>query len=163
MLPRIDLLNVASEIEFVAAIHLLFEPAPPLVKQLLLHRPFSSYSQLIDVSEQCIATMSEETQILVVNAHPRIGAPMQSLSVLSKKEQGSDVPPPSVLQRLEHLNQEYEETFGFKFVVFVNGRSRADIVTVLEERMMNTRGEELQTGLKDMILIARDRLSKLNK
>jgi 2-oxo-4-hydroxy-4-carboxy-5-ureidoimidazoline decarboxylase len=66
-----------------------------------------------------------------------------------------------VLEQLARLNHEYEEKFGFKFVVFVNGRSRAIIVDILKARLENGREQELETGLRDMILIARDRLNKL--
>lgn len=65
---------------------------------------------------------------------------------------------------LDYLNPilpAYEKKFGFKFVVFVNGRSKAQIVPVLRERLDNTAEEELATGLEAMILIAKDRLKKL--
>ena len=55
------------------------------------------------------------------------------------------------------MNHEYEQRFGFRFVVFVNGRPKSAILEVLRERLRNARDAELQTGLHDMFLIARDR------
>jgi 2-oxo-4-hydroxy-4-carboxy-5-ureidoimidazoline decarboxylase len=65
-----------------------------------------------------------------------------------------------VLAELADLNRAYEEKFGFRFVVFVNRRSRAEIVPVLRERLEHTRAEELDTGLGELVAIAKDRWSR---
>ena len=62
-----------------------------------------------------------------------------------------------MLAELAYLNQVYEEKFGFRFVVFVNGRSRAELLPVLQERLARTREEELETGLEELVRIAEDR------
>ena len=43
-----------------------------------------------------------------------------------------------VLAELARLNDEYERRFGFEFVVFVNGRTRAELLPVLRERLRRT-------------------------
>jgi 2-oxo-4-hydroxy-4-carboxy-5-ureidoimidazoline decarboxylase len=62
-----------------------------------------------------------------------------------------------VLAELAELNRAYEETFGFRFVVFVNGRPRREIVPVLRERLGRTREQELETGVDELVRIAIDR------
>ena len=64
------------------------------------------------------------------------------------------------LTELAYLNQVYEEKFGFRFVVFVNGRPKSEILTVLQERLDRSRDEELETGLRELVAIARDRCQK---
>jgi 2-oxo-4-hydroxy-4-carboxy--5-ureidoimidazoline (OHCU) decarboxylase len=59
-----------------------------------------------------------------------------------------------VLVELAELNRAYEQKFGFRFVVFVNGRPRREIVPVLRERMERTREQELQTGVDELVQIA---------
>jgi 2-oxo-4-hydroxy-4-carboxy--5-ureidoimidazoline (OHCU) decarboxylase len=54
----------------------------------------------------------------------------------------------------------YEEKFGFRFVVFVAGRPKREILNVLSERIGNTREEELETGLRELVAIARDRWTR---
>ena len=44
----------------------------------------------------------------------------------SLQEQGA-----AELPELDRLNAEYEQRFGFRFVVFVNRRSKAEILEVL--------------------------------
>jgi len=65
-----------------------------------------------------------------------------------------------VLDELARLNDEYERRFGFEFVVFVDGRTRAELLPVLRDRLENTRGEELETGLRALCAIARDRWTR---
>ena len=89
----------------------------------------------------------EEEQVEALAAHPRIGE--------RSPEQRGDAP--DVLAELAELNRAYEEKFGFRFVVFVNRRSRAELLPVLRERLARTRPEELETGIRELIAIARDR------
>jgi len=104
--------------------------------------------------EQTFAELTEQEQREALNAHPAIGA--RNLSERSASEQGKGGHP-AVLTELAYLNQVYEEKFGFRFVVFVNGRPKSEILEVLQQRLERTRQEELQTGLRELVAIARDR------
>jgi 2-oxo-4-hydroxy-4-carboxy--5-ureidoimidazoline (OHCU) decarboxylase len=98
--------------------------------------------------------LPEEARIEALNTHPRIGETAGSES--SQQEQGSDEDP-VLLAALRRLNKTYEEKFGFRFVVFVNGRPRGEILSVLRERLQYERDEELGTGLDELVAIALDR------
>jgi 2-oxo-4-hydroxy-4-carboxy--5-ureidoimidazoline (OHCU) decarboxylase len=102
--------------------------------------------------------MTDSERVAVLNAHPRIGA-TTGLSARSAAEQGGATDP-ATLRTLQLLNAEYERTFGFRFVVFVNGRPRAEIVPVLQQRLRRTRYEELATGIEEFLAIARDRMER---
>ena len=106
-----------------------------------------------------LATMSDAERIAVLDAHPRIGA-TTGLSARSAAEQSAGSTDGDTLRALELLNAEYERTFGFRFVVFVHGRSRAEIVPVLQTRLGRARHEELATGIDEFLAIARDRLER---
>ena len=90
----------------------------------------------------------------VLDAHPAIGA--SKLSARSAAEQGADADP-AVLAELDRLNREYEARHGFRFVVFVNRRPKAEILDVLRERIGNPTDEELTTALGELVSIAEDR------
>jgi len=102
--------------------------------------------------------MTEEERIAVLDAHPRIGS-TAALSARSAVVQSVGVTDRATLETLERLNDAYERQFGFRFVVFVHGRSRAEIVPVLEARLRRSRHEELAAGLEEFLAIARDRLT----
>jgi 2-oxo-4-hydroxy-4-carboxy--5-ureidoimidazoline (OHCU) decarboxylase len=65
-----------------------------------------------------------------------------------------------VLDELERLNREYEARFGFRFVVFVDGRSKSEILDVLRERIGRSAQEELDTGCRELVAIARNRWTR---
>jgi 2-oxo-4-hydroxy-4-carboxy--5-ureidoimidazoline (OHCU) decarboxylase len=105
-------------------------------------------------ADEAIAELSEPEKVEALNAHPAIGA--THLSERSATEQGAEADP-AVMTELAYLNQVYEEKFGFRFVVFVAGRPKLEILEVLRERLERTREEELDTGLEELVAIARDR------
>ncbi len=108
-------------------------------------------------AEKVLGELTEQEQRQALNAHPAIGA--RTLSKRSATEQGSGGHP-AVLTELAYLNQVYEEKFGFRFVVFVDGRPKSEILETLQQRLERTREEELQTGLRELVAIARDRWLK---
>jgi 2-oxo-4-hydroxy-4-carboxy--5-ureidoimidazoline (OHCU) decarboxylase len=126
----------------------LFEGRTRLVEKLAeLGDPLGS-------AHEVIRELREAEKLEALNAHPAIGS--GKLSVRSAEEQGLGGDP-VVLTELAYLNQVYEEKFGFRFVVFVNRRSKAEILDVLRERLERTREEELDTALEELVAIAEDR------
>jgi 2-oxo-4-hydroxy-4-carboxy--5-ureidoimidazoline (OHCU) decarboxylase len=105
-------------------------------------------------AHEVIATLTEDEKLEALNAHPAIGA--RRLSARSAAEQGTD-DDPETLAELERLNREYEERFGFRFVIFVNRRPKTEIVPILRERLGRSRDEELDTAVHELVAIAEDR------
>jgi 2-oxo-4-hydroxy-4-carboxy--5-ureidoimidazoline (OHCU) decarboxylase len=101
-------------------------------------------------------TAAEKKEVL--DAHPAIGQ-KAGLSARSAAEQGSD-DDPEVIAELARLNAEYEARHGFRFVVFVNRRSKAEILQVLRSRIGRGTDEELETALDELVAIARDRFRR---
>ena len=91
----------------------------------------------------------------MLDAHPAIGQ-RAGLSARSAAEQGSD-DDPAVLTELARLNADYEARHGFRFVVFVNRRPKAEILDVLRSRIDRSTDEELDTALAQLVSIAEDR------
>src|SRR5262249_46068488 len=104
-------------------------------------------------AREVAATLSDEEKKEVLDAHPAIGA-KGKLSARSAAEHGADEAP-----ELAALNREYEDRFGFRFVVFVNGRPKRELVPVLRARLERTREQELATALDELVSIAEDRWS----
>jgi 2-oxo-4-hydroxy-4-carboxy--5-ureidoimidazoline (OHCU) decarboxylase len=127
----------------------LFEGRTALVRRLALDDdPLGHTREIID-------SLSEEEKLEALDAHPAIGA-RAGLSTRSAAEQGGDADP-EVLAELARLNREYEDRFGFRFVVFVNRRPKAEILDVLRDRINRTRAEELDTAVEELVAIAEDR------
>lgn len=130
--------------------------------------------QLLSLIGEYVSNPTPEKRELickVVSAHPRLGVPKKqtgSLSAHSQNEQKSlatqDGEDSSLAKLLQELNAKYETTFpGLIFVVFVNGRSRSEIMDIMNDRIKNsTWNNEVRIAFDAMCDIALDRAQKLN-
>lgn len=192
-LPPFEDLNTDDKNAFLDnSFGILFEPSSilstklvPNIVHLISTRPDAlpqSYSDLVDLSIQDILddgswNPSERSDFIA--GHPRIGE-VSNLSALSAAEQASKKTPLEVLARLEYLNARYEEVYpGLRYITFVNGRSRAEIVPEIERALGLQEGEEkavvhydrgslewveeLNRAIKDVGLIAKARLQGMGR
>jgi 2-oxo-4-hydroxy-4-carboxy--5-ureidoimidazoline (OHCU) decarboxylase len=130
----------------------LFEGRTRLVERL------AEIDDPLSRADEVIASLTEEEKIEALAAHPAIGQ-KTGLSTRSAAEQGGEEDP-CVLVELSTLNLAYERKFGFRFVVFVNRRPKSEILDVLRARLGRTREEELDTGCRELVAIARDRWTR---
>jgi len=130
----------------------LFEGHTRVVQQL------AQLEDPLGQARKVLADAPEDEQIEALATHPRIGQRV-NISEVAAREQGADEDP-ALLAALVKLNRSYEEKFGFRFVVFVDGRPRAEVLSVLRQRLQNSRDEELAAGLDDLVAIALDRWRK---
>lgn len=159
----IEELDALSPEAFAAAVAPLFEGAPRFLARLAAARPFGSEDALFEAALEIARSMPEPEQIELVDAHPRLGAPPGSVSESSFREQGYDREDSavSVGRELERLNEAYESRFGFRYCVFVAGRSREELLPGFRAAVETDRSAELERALGDVVAIARDRYSKL--
>ena len=104
----------------------------------------------LEHADEVARALTPEEKLEALETHPRIGE-------RSAEQHGDD---PEVLAELAELNRAYEKKFGFRFIVFVNRRSRSELVPVLRERLERTRDEEMDTALGELVAIAKDRWSQ---
>lgn len=135
--------------------------------------PLKNYSEFIELVRSTLLQASVQAEqeggqmvnllVDVVGAHPRLGEPKLKLSKHSQAEQRNlqrSQDPPHILKRLAHLNAEYEKQYpGLKFVVFVNGRTRPEIIEVMQSRISSKRPwfEECRQAIHELCNIAQDR------
>jgi OHCU decarboxylase len=154
---EIAALDAMPKAEFVAAVAPLFEGAPHFLDRLAAARPLGSADEMFRRARAIALSMPESEQIELIDAHPRLGAPPSTVSTMSYNEQGYDRETTEAMADLERLNREYEARFGFRYCVFVAGRSRRELVPLLEAALAAERSSEIQRALGDVVAIARDR------
>jgi 2-oxo-4-hydroxy-4-carboxy--5-ureidoimidazoline (OHCU) decarboxylase len=162
-------LNGLDEAAFVREMEPLFEGTPGFLRRLASERPFLDETDLFQFARRVALALPAGQQVELVNAHPRIGAPAASVSAASFVEQGYDrqvVGTSAEATRgraqaeLDRLNAEYEQRFGFRFVIFVNGRSREEVAPEIERRLEFDRAHEMRSALEQVVAIAQDRWRK---
>ncbi|MBA2718389.1 MAG: 2-oxo-4-hydroxy-4-carboxy-5-ureidoimidazoline decarboxylase [Chloroflexi bacterium] len=154
-------LDALPEAEFIAATAPWFEGAPRFLAQLAAARPFRDESKFFVRAAEIAAALPEPEQLELIDAHPRLGAPPMSVSAASFREQGYDVETTRAMAELERLNAAYEARHGFRFCVFVNGRSRPELVPVVEAALDADRAAEIRRAVADVVAIAHDRYRRL--
>ncbi|PHH51608.1 putative allantoinase 1 [Ceratocystis fimbriata CBS 114723] len=172
-LPEPTTIASLPQAEQIAILDALFEPSPTihiLMQPVLTSQTFKSYAALIDACFAAIHRLASDatpenkaTLHRILGSHPRLGAPKvdskQSASEQAKLQSGSE----ETKQRLAALNAEYEARFpGLRYVVFVNGRGRPEIMEDMKARIARGNIElEEQEAIKAMCDIAKDRSNKL--
>jgi len=151
-----------------ATLEQLFEGAPRFLDRLERAGPFPSDDVLFHVARDIAHAMPEPEQIELIDAHPRLGAPPGTVSQMSYVEQGYDRgtgtpadPEVDVAIELERLNDAYEERHGFRYCVFVAGRSREALLPDMAAAIDADRASELHRALDAVVDIAIDRHGKL--
>jgi 2-oxo-4-hydroxy-4-carboxy-5-ureidoimidazoline decarboxylase len=159
--------------EFTARMAPLFEGAPRFLANLAAARPFGSWAVLFERASEIAHALPEDAQIELIDAHPRLGAPPAAVSRLSFGEQGYDRDVAATLAadaarerdrlatELERLNRAYEARFGFRYCVFVAGRTRSELLPEMAAAPARERDSELHRALDAVVDIAIDRRRRL--
>lgn len=173
--PLVEDLDQLPADAFVAELAPLFEGSSRFLARLADARRFETDDGLLDAAFEVAHGMPDTEQVELVECHPRIGADADTVSAMSYAEQGYDLEPDEaaeeqavqaretarVYEELAMLNELYEQRFGFRYVVFVAGRPKSEIVPLLERALFNDREVELRRAVDDTIYIAGDRLRRL--
>ena len=143
----------------------LFEGATGFLARLEAERPFETLDALFYRARAIAHAMPEADQLELIDAHPRLGAAPSTVSEHSFLEQGYDRAPdaasdPDLAAALASANDAYEAHFGFRYCVFVAGRSREALLPDMSAALSRDRTFELHRALDAVMDIARDRATR---
>ena len=138
------------------------------VDDMLAGMPFGSVMSLNQRAESGFGDLNEQEWLEAFDGHPKIGD-VNSLKdkyaatrMMASHEQSSvQHADDEVIMRLAHGNRRYEDKFGFIFIVFATGKSAARMLELLEDRLPNSRDQELKNAAREQMKITRLRLEKL--
>ena len=121
---------------------------------------FSGRTRLVDelaeredplgVAEEVALALPEDDQVAALATHPR---DRRAVGGAARRRAGG-------ARGAGAPEQEYERRFGFAFVVFVDGRTRAELAAGAARAARAHAREELETGLRELCAIARDRWTR---
>lgn len=141
--------------------------SPAWVRLLVERRPYASVAELIADAEMAWFAQSESEWLAAFACHPRIGekkaevATTAQFASWSGSEQGTaQATLDAVAEALARGNREYEEKFGFLYIVFASGRTAPELLAVLEARLGNTREAELREAARQQWAITKLRMDK---
>jgi OHCU decarboxylase len=156
-------LNACDRDAFVSAVGWAFEHSPWVASRAWDRKPFASLDHLHTAMTAELSMATTDEQLAVLRAHPDLGARarMSAASVGEQQGAGLDALAPDDFARLQRLNAEYRQKFGFPFLFAVKGSTIAQILDALERRLPGAPGVEFAEALRQASRIARFRLEQI--
>jgi len=138
------------------------------VEKMLPFFPADDMVELLNDAEDEWYGCSEADWLQAFAQHPKIGD-MESLkkkfastAALAGGEQAAVAAASSqTLEALAKGNEEYEQKFGFIFIVCATGKSADEMLQMLQARLPNSREEEIQIAAEEQNKITQLRIQKL--
>jgi OHCU decarboxylase len=137
-------------------------------KQLTAARPFANFEELSSRADETWWNLTEEDWLEAFRAHPKIGekkaeaAQSEQAQQWSAQEQSaSQRTPDATKAALAEGNREYEDRFGFIFIICASGKSAEEILRSLNERLQNDLKNEMRAAAEEQRQITQLRLKKL--
>ena len=129
-------------------------------------RPFTDAGALFQKADSVWWSLSEEDWLEAFRAHPKIGESAaaqseQARSWSTQEQSGVQEAARETKAALAAGNQKYEKRFGFIFIVCASGKTSAEMLAILDERLQNDPGTELRLAAEEQRKITRLRLEKL--
>jgi OHCU decarboxylase len=131
-------------------------------------RPYSSREALLALAEEHWWALDREDWLEAFRSHPRIGERRAEAGQTSTEqrwsagEQSGMASAESGTQAaIAAGNREYEERFGYIYIVCASGRSAEELLSVLRERLGNAPEVEIRAAAAEQARITRLRLDKL--
>lgn len=138
------------------------------VKSMIEILPVEDLVDLLEYAEEKWYDCNAADWLEAFANHPKIGD-MYSIQKMfpeitnnaSNERAGLKNPSPQILEQLTRANEEYEENFGYVFIVSDTEKSAEEMLTILQQRLYNSPHDELMIAAAEQEKIIKLRLQKL--
>ncbi|BDX06429.1 2-oxo-4-hydroxy-4-carboxy-5-ureidoimidazoline decarboxylase [Planctobacterium marinum] len=130
-------------------------------------RPFQSASQISTYAELFWQQCRDKDYLQAFEAHPMIGNVdtlrekfADTKNTAASEQAGAQAADEQTLQLLHQLNHEYLNKHGFIFIVFATGKSAAQMLEILQQRLPNDTETEIKLAAAEQLKITLLRINK---
>jgi OHCU decarboxylase len=130
-------------------------------------RPFWDVGQLLNIGRRIWYELGSEDWLEAFRAHPKIGEARPAPSAAEEarrwsegEQAGARASSAETLAALASANREYEERFGFIFIVCATGKTAEEMLSLLRARLPNDAETELRVAAGEQWRITVLRLKK---
>ncbi|MFZ4640995.1 MAG: 2-oxo-4-hydroxy-4-carboxy-5-ureidoimidazoline decarboxylase, partial [Nodosilinea sp.] len=162
MAYTLNQINQMTQEQFITALGPTFEQTPGIAAQTWNLRPFATLRDLHHHMVGILRTMTTEDQRTLIRAHPDLGSriAMAEASAMEQNQAGLTHLSPEEYHQLQHLNQQYQEIFGFPFILAVAGHDKEYVLEAITKRVANPAIVEFNQALREIEIIAQLRLQR---
>ncbi|MGH9382904.1 MAG: 2-oxo-4-hydroxy-4-carboxy-5-ureidoimidazoline decarboxylase [Vicinamibacterales bacterium] len=137
------------------------------VEAMLRRRPFGSHQAILAAARDMWWSLGPDHWREAFRHHPKIGdkdslrSKFASTQALSESEQSSvSAASEAVLDALANCNRDYEERFGYIFIVCATGKTAEEMLALLRARIVNDPATEIRVAAEEQAKITAIRLSR---
>ena len=156
-------LNNLNQGKFISLFGVIFEKTQWIAEKLFELKPFNNKDDLINKMIKIYETSSKNEILNILKSHPKL-AIEKKLTEHSNQEQSRANLKNCTQEEFDEfikLNSEYENKFGFPFIMAVKGKDKIDILNNFRQRINNNIEFEFEESKKQVKKIALFRLEEL--
>ena len=131
-------------------------------------RPFENVEEMVTTADRIWWALESTDWLEAFDSHPRIGekkaaaqVARESLSWSATEQSGTRGSTQQTMEDLAQLNRQYQEKFGFIYIICATGKSAEEMLAILRERLDNDPATELHNAATEQAKITTLRLNKL--
>ena len=130
--------------------------------------PFANSDQLFTIADRIWWSLAPDDWLEAFASHPKIGENKAARATAAEaqhwaaqEQSGAHNAAEETVRSLAELNREYEEKFGYIYIVCATGKSSEEMLAILRERLPNDAETELRIAAREQSRITKLRLGKL--
>jgi 2-oxo-4-hydroxy-4-carboxy-5-ureidoimidazoline decarboxylase len=138
------------------------------VSGMLARRPFGSRGAVLSTADEIWRSLDADEWREAFSHHPRIGERKSAVPLSDRgsawaagEQSGVERAEDGVRADLAAANRDYEQRFGYTYIVFATGKSAEEMLALARERLKNDPDAELRAAAEEQRKITRLRLDKL--
>lgn len=137
-------------------------------REVASRRPFRAADELLAAADDVWRTLGERDWLEAFSHHPKIGEQQAAggqtrdeRAWSASEQSGMDAADGAARDELARLNRAYEEQFGYIFIVCAAGKTPAEMLALLRERLGHDAATEIKIAAEEQRRITQLRLRKL--
>jgi len=138
------------------------------VERMVEGMPFSSVENLVTQADINWQGLTEADYLQAFEGHPKIGD-VSSLrekyrateKIAAGEQSGVNTATETTLNALKQLNDDYQEKYGFIFIVCATGKTALQMLEILSQRIVNERSDEIINAAEEQRKILQIRIEKM--
>jgi allantoicase len=129
------------------------------VTSMVEARPYSDIRSLFQNAITAFEGLTEADWLEAFTGHPRIGERGDAFA--NREQTGVAGASRATLRDLTRVNVEYEQKFGFTYIVYATGKTADEMLAIARERLGSTRDTELTRASVEQRRITETRLRRM--
>jgi len=138
------------------------------IERMVAAMPYRNFEALSAQADLNWRGLTEVDYLQAFEGHPKIGD-VSSLrekyrateKIAAGEQSGVNTATETTLTQLKQLNDDYQNKFGFIFIVCATGKTASQMLTILSQRIVNGRAEEIINAAEEQRKILHIRIEKM--